>query len=138
MTFRSILVLTAASCLALSAVGCGGSDGEISVASKPTPPTDAAGDALFDVKVDDARDDGYDLKGLVVKATPDGKDAVPLTCTPADTNANGKLDKGESLSCAEGATNVFGKDAVGKEIDVELFATIESKETKVGAATWKP
>lgn len=136
MKLRSIVILAA--CLALSVVGCSGSDGEISVASKATPPTDAGGDALFDVKVDDARDDGYDLKGLAVKATPDGKEAVTLTCTPADTNTNGKLDKGESLSCAEGATNAIGKDAVGTEIEVQLFATVDGEETKVGSATWKP
>ncbi len=138
MNLRSFPTFAVVSCLALAAVGCSGQDGEISVASKATPPTDAAGDALFDLKVDDARDDGYDLQGIAVKATPDGKEAVTLVCTPADTNTNGKLDVGESLSCAEGATNVIGKDAVGTEIEVELFATVDGAETKVGSATWTP
>ncbi len=131
----SLFVLVAAS---LAAVGCSGSDGEISVESAPGAPTDAPNETLFTVKVESAREGGYDASTLEVKATPDGKSAVTVTCTPVETSVNGKLEKGEKLTCTEGATNVFGKDVVGKEIDVELFAKIDGASERVGSATWKP
>lgn len=124
--------------LAAAAVGCSGGDGEISVANAASAPTDAGEDKLFTVKVESGREEGYALAGLEVKATPEGKSALVVACTPADANGNQKLDAGESLACAEGATNLFGKDAVGKEIDVELFAQIDGKATRIGSATWKP
>lgn len=138
MNLRNTILGAVMAALGAFAVGCSGSDGEISVASASAAPTDAPNEPLFTVKVEAAREGGYALTGLEVKATPDGKDAVTLSCTPKDENANQKLDEGESLACAEGAANVFGKDTLGKEVEVELFAQIDGKATRVGAATWKP
>jgi hypothetical protein len=117
-------------------VGCSSGDGEIAIDAATTRLTAEANDQLFIVRLLEARDDGYALDGLVVKALPDGKEALVLTCTPTDTNGNKKLDKGESLSCAEGPTNQLGTDVGGTELEVEVYATIDAAETKVGSATW--
>ncbi|MBX3232218.1 MAG: hypothetical protein KIT84_19110 [Labilithrix sp.] len=116
--------------------GCSAGDGEITVEAATTPPTDNPNDALFTVKVDDAPEEGYALDGLTVKALRDGKDALTVSCTTTDANSNAKLDKGDSLVCTEGATNVLGADAAGTEIEVELYAKVDDEEKLVGAATW--
>ncbi|MDF2698377.1 MAG: hypothetical protein K0S65_6761, partial [Labilithrix sp.] len=95
-------------------------------------------DKLFTVRVVAAREGGYALEGLVVKAILDGKDPVKLACSATDTNGNGKLDKDEKLECSEPAENQLDASLAGKEIDVELYAQIDGEETKVGGATWTP
>jgi hypothetical protein len=131
---------TLAAALSLSALvaGCSSSDGAISLDTSETKLTSQADDALFVVKVDDARDDGYALEGLVVKVSVDGAAAQDILCTPQDTNTNKKLDKGESLKCTEGPTNIFDEKTVGKACKVELRAKIDDKDELVGDADWKP
>ncbi len=135
MKLGSVLVSLAA---ALVMGGCSGNDGKIEVASSGAALTDKGGDRLFTVKLVEAREDGYALDGLRVKVKPDGKDAVDAVCTPADLNANGKLDKGDTMACAEPETNALGRDVAGKEVDVELYAKIDGSEERVGDATWTP
>ncbi len=132
----SLSALTLSS-LALVA-GCSGNDGAIEVDPAATPLTAQGNDSLFTVRVTEARSDGYDLKGIVVKATPDGKDAITVVCTPTDKNSNSKLDKDESVSCKEGADNAFDATIAGKEVNIELFATIDGKEERVGDGKWTP
>jgi hypothetical protein len=120
------------------AAGCSGSDGEINVEAASAALTDKGQDSLFTIKVVAARDDGYSLEGLVVKATPEDKDAIVVACNANDANGNKTLDKDESLGCAEGAENQFDATLAGKEIKVELFAQIDGKEERVGESTWKP
>jgi hypothetical protein len=71
-----------------------------------------------------------------VKVTPEDGEAIEVTCAVSDVNANSKLDKGDTLSCAEPAENKLGKDLAGKEIDVELFATIDGSEERIGDASY--
>ncbi len=131
---RSIFALTAA----LGLVACSGNDGSITVASSGQALTANGNDKLFTVTLSDGRSEGYDLAKLVVKATPDGKSAVQLVLTVHDTNNNGKLDKGETVDCAEGATNDFDTSLSGKDVKVEMFDTIDGKDDeRVGDATWK-
>lgn len=118
--------------------GCSGNDGAISLDTSTGALTDKPNDYLFTIKVDDARSDGYALDKLTVKATISGKDAVTLVCPAKDANANQKLDKGDTLACSEGATNVFDASIVGKDATVELYATIDGKDERVGDATWTP
>lgn len=118
--------------------GCSSGDGEITVEGAKTPLTESPNDALFTVKVDDAPEEGYALDGITVKALRDGKDAVNVACSTADANTNQKLDKGDTLSCTEGATNILGADAAGTEIEVELYAKVDGEDTLVGKGTWTP
>lgn len=132
---KSLIVLALASFAALA--GCSGNDGKISVAKSDAALTDSGADKLFTVKLEDGN--GYDIKTLVVKATPDGKDPIAVQITVHDANNNGKLDVGETIECAEGQSNDFGKDQAGKELKVELFATIDGKsDERVGDASWTP
>jgi hypothetical protein len=132
---RSLIGLVFSSIVGLAA--CSGNDGKISVASSDAALTDNGADKLFTVKLEDG--DGYDIKTLVVKATPEDKDAKALVITVHDTNGNGKLEKDETIDCIEGQSNDFGKDLAGKEVKVELFATIDGKaDERVGDATWTP
>jgi hypothetical protein len=122
--------------LSSSMMGCSGNDGAIAVDPATTPLTTQANDALFTVRVTEARDDGYALTGIVVKAIPEGKDAITLSCATTDKNTNSKLDKDDSLVCNEGATNVFDATFAGNEIPVELYAQVDGKETRIGDAKW--
>jgi len=132
---RSLIALALASFAALT--GCSGNDGKISVASSDAALTDSPADKLFTVKLEEGNT--YDIKTLVVKVTPSGKDAIEVTITANDTNNNGVLEAGETVDCIEGATNDFGKDLSGKDVKVELFATIDGKsDERVGDATWTP
>jgi hypothetical protein len=132
--FRALAIVALIALVA----GCSSGDGAIEVSSTSTPLTDGGNDALFTIKVVDAPADGYALEGVVVKALPDGKDAITLACTPTDVNKNAKLDAGDTLACAEGATNQLGADAAGAEITIELRARAGEEETLVGEATWTP
>lgn len=133
----SILLVTAAVSL-VALAGCSGGDGEIAVDAATTPLTAEGNDKLFTVRIVEAREGGYPLEGLVVKAIVDGKDPLTLVCTPADANGNGALDKDETLECSEAADNQLDASVAGQEIDVELHAKIDGEETKVGSATWTP
>lgn len=118
--------------------GCSSSDGEISVEAASTPLSAEGNDKLFTIKMVKARDGGYALDGLVVKATPGGKDAITVACTPNDTNGNKALDKDETLDCSEAATNQFDASVAGTNVDVVLYAQIDSEQKEVGTATWTP
>lgn len=133
MKLGSVLVSLA---LALVVGGCSGNDGKIEVESAGAALTDKGGDSLFTIKLVEAREGGYELEGLRVKVKPDGKDAIDALCTVNDVNANKKLDKGDTMSCAEPAANALGPDVAGKEADVELFAKIDGSEERVGDASW--
>lgn len=124
--------------LALFAAGCSGNDGEISVESVKTPLTDQGKDTLFVVNIVKAREGGYASDTFKVKVTPDGKAEIEVSCVFNDINTNKTLDKGDTLACAEGAENKLGADIAGKEVKVELFATIDGSEERVGDATWTP
>jgi len=134
----SMLGLLVVSALATVAVGCSGSDGEISVTSATTPLTDKGSDALFTIKVIEAAADGYALEGLVVKVTPEGKSEIKPVCTPNDVNQNKKLEKDDSVTCVESATNDLDTAIAGKEVKVELFAKVDGEEKLIGEATWTP
>jgi hypothetical protein len=124
--------------IALFAAACSGNDGEIKVDAGQTPLTDQGKDTLFTVEIVKARDGGYASDTFKVKVTPDGKDAIDVTCTFNDVNSNKTLDVGDKLSCVESAENNLGIDIAGKEAKVELFATIDGSEERVGDATWTP
>ncbi len=135
MKLRFLLVTLAA---LVAASGCSGNDGQIEVESAGAALTDKGGDSLFTIKLVEAREGGYALEGLRVKVKPDGKDAIDVVCTVGDVNESQKLDKGDTMSCAEPATNALGPDLAGKEADVELYAKIDGSEERVGDATWTP
>jgi hypothetical protein len=132
----ALLFAVATSFAALT--GCSSSDGEISVQTASSPLTAEGNDKLFTIKIVQARDGGYALDGLVVKATPDGKDAITVACTPNDTNGNKALDKDETLDCSEAATNQFDTTLAGTDVDVVLYAQIDNEQKEVGSATWTP
>jgi hypothetical protein len=138
MTLRfGMVALALVSFASLATVaGCSGNDGKIEVDSGSAALTDQGNDTLFTIKLVEARADGYAMDSVKVKVTPEDKDAIEVTCKLTDVNANGKLDKGDTLSCTEPAENKLGKDLAGKEIDVELFATIDGAEERVGDATY--
>lgn len=130
-------VLTVGAALAALA-GCSGNDGRIEVASEGAALTESGGDRLFSLKIVEAREGGYARDGLRVKITPDGADAVDVVFTVNDADGDGALGVGDTLACSEPAENVLGPDASGKEVDVELFASIDGEEERVGSATWTP
>src|SRR5688572_14090518 len=70
MTSSSIISALALA-LSISVIGCSGSDATTSLDTSQSKLTDAAGDALFTVKLDDAPDDGYVTDTLLVKVTFD-------------------------------------------------------------------
>ena len=119
MTLRFGMVALLASVSFATLAGCSGNDGKIELdTSSSAALTDQGNDSLFTIKLVEAREDGYALDGVKVKVTPDGKDAIDVTCKVNDANANSKLDKGDTLACTEPADNRLGKDLAGKEIDV--------------------
>lgn len=124
--------------IALFTAACSGNDGEIKLESATSPLTGNGSDALFTVEVVDARDDGYAPDAFRVRVTPDGKDVIDVVCTFSDLNANKRLDKGDKLACVEGAENKLGVEIAGKEAKVELFATIDGSEERIGEVTWTP
>lgn len=124
--------------LALSAAACSGNDGEIKLESVNTPLTEQGKDTLFNLEIIKARDGGYAAGTIKVKVTPVGRDAIEVSCVLSDVNGNKIVDVGDKLACAEGAENKLGADSAGKEATVELFATIEGSEERVGDATWTP
>lgn len=130
-TFISLVALS----LALVA-GCSSGDGEITVEAAKAPLTDNGNDDAVTVTVKDAPEAGYPLDKITVKAKAPDKEAVDLACTATDVNANAKLDTGDTIACKEGATNAFGADLAGKDIDVELHATVDGEDKLVGEATW--
>jgi hypothetical protein len=130
--------LAAVATIALFAVACSGNDGEIKLEAGKTALTDQGRDTLFTVEIVKAREGGYATDKLKVKVTPDGKDAVEVTCVLNDVNANKTLDVGDKLACSEGPENQLGAEIAGKEAEVELFATIDGDEERVGDATWTP
>lgn len=132
------LLLPLSFVLSLSAtlLACSSGDGEITVEPSKTPLTDNGSDPAVTVTVKEAPADGYALDKLSVKAIPDGKDAVDLSCTPNDVNNNQKLDTGDTVTCNEGTTNALGADLAGKDIEIELHAVVDGDDTLVGKATW--
>jgi hypothetical protein len=122
--------------VSLVAVACSGNDGEIKVDAASAPLTEKGADQLFTIEVVGARDDGYALEKLRIAVTPEGKTAVDVTCAVQDLDKNQKLGKGDKLTCIEGTENAFDATIAGKEAVVELFATIDGKEERVGDATW--
>jgi hypothetical protein len=131
-TFVSVLAF------GLSAAACSGNDGEIKVEPATAPLTDKGSDALFTVSVVAARVDGYAPDSFRVKVTPDGEDAIDVVCTFGDANTNKKLDKGDTLTCVEGAENKLDVKLAGAEVKVELFAKIDDEEERIGDTTWTP
>jgi hypothetical protein len=126
----------AAAALLTTIAGCSGEDGEIAIEAAPSPLTTGTTDALFTIKVVSAR--AYPLDGLVVKAVVDGNAPLTLTCVTADVDADEKLGKNDSLTCAETGTNQFDAAVAGKEVDIELYARVDGEELKVGSAPWVP
>jgi len=124
--------------LALSAAACSGNDGEIKLESVNAPLTDQDKDTLFNLEIIKARDGGYASDTIKVKVTPAGKDAIEVSCVLSDIDGSKTVDVGDKLSCAEGAENKLGADIGGKEAKVELFATVDGSEERVGDATWTP
>jgi len=124
--------------LAVFTVACSGNDGEIKLDAAAAPLTDKGGDALFTLEIVKARDGGYAPDTIKVKVTPNGKDAIAVSCSPTDVNANKRLDVGDKVVCVEPADNALGVDIAGKQAGVELFATIDGSEARIGDATWTP
>lgn len=130
--------LAIALALSLSAAACSGNDGEIKLDAAAAPLTDKGADALFTIEIVKARDGGYASDTIKVKVTPDGKEAIVVLCSVTDVNASKTLDAGDKVVCIEPADNKLGVDAAGKAADVELFATIDGSEERIGDATWTP
>jgi hypothetical protein len=124
--------------LAALSAGCSGNDGEIELEAVQTPLTENGGDHLFTIAIVKAREGGYAPDTVKVKVTPDGKDAIEVACVVTDVNANQTLDAGDKLACSESAKNDLGAALAGQEVDVELFATVDGSEERVGDATWTP
>jgi hypothetical protein len=136
MKLKALLVAFALTTSFLA--GCSGGDGEIAVDSASAPLTSAGNDKLFTLRIVEARDGGYPIDGLVVKATVDDKEPITITCVPTDTNANKALEKGEVLECTEAATNQLDSSVAGKEIEIALTAKIDGEDVTVGTASWTP
>ena len=124
--------------LAMLTAACSGNDGEIKLDAAAAPLTDKGGDALFTLEIVKARDGGYPSDTFKVKVTPDGKEAIAVSCSLTDGNANKLLDVGDKVVCVEPADNALSVDIAGKEANVELFATIDGSEERIGDATWTP
>lgn len=133
-----LIALTSLVALSLCAAACSGNDGAIKVDPAQTALTDQGKDSLFTLEIVEARDGGYASDTLKVQVTPDGKDAITVSCSFSDVNTNKKLDVGDKLACTEGAENTLGAAMAGQEAKVELFATIDGSEERVGDATWTP
>lgn len=138
MTLRFGMVALLSTMSVASLAGCSGNDGKIEVAAASSALTDQGNDTLFTITVVEAREEGYALDTMKVKITPEDKELVDVTatCKVTDVNANSKLDKGDTIACSEPNANLLGNDFAGKEVDVELFATIDGKEERVGDSSY--
>jgi hypothetical protein len=117
--------------LTLLVVACAGDDVAVTLEPGTTALTDKGGDSLFSLKIGETGKD-LALDNLKVKAKLDGKDAIELTATVNDANANSKLDQGDTITCTEPAANTFDGTSAGKEVSVELFHADE----RLAETTW--
>ena len=124
--------------IGLTTAACSGNDGEIKLESATAPLTSSGNDVVFTIDVVESRDEGYDPEAFRVRVTPEGKDTLDVACAFNDVNANKRLDKGDKLTCSEGPENELDAQIAGKEAKVELFATIDGSEERIGDATWTP
>src|SRR5690606_1879174 len=67
---RMTMKLRFAAVLVVGLIGCSGNDGEIEVEAASSALTDQGNDALFTVKLVEAREGSYELAGVHVKVTP--------------------------------------------------------------------
>lgn len=127
--------------LALAFIACGPPipQSSITLADHADALTTAANDNLFTLTLT-ASDEPLAVADILVSASLAGQTATAVNFTHNDTNANGKLDVGESLSCKEPPVNLFDATVVGKMVNVSL-ATKRSGSTvlvSVASAQWTP
>jgi hypothetical protein len=134
MTWTSWLLLGAV------AVGCGPGGperAEISVADHADALTTKEGDNLFVLTLAKASQP-YPLTDVSVNAGLPGQTATQVNFTHQDTNADGKLDQGETLTCKEPIVNLFDPTTVGKAVSVSFVDKASGTAFQVGSATWTP
>lgn len=133
---RRLPLLTSLLVLLLSA--CGPMDSySISVADHADALTTAANDNLFTLTLTNASAP-IAVADIIVSAGVAGQTATAVNFTHNDTNADGKLDVGESLSCKEPPLNLFDGTLAGKMVQVSLASKQANSSVlrSVASATW--
>ena len=117
--------------------GTGGSTStEITVADHADPLTSTGQDVLCVLTLSKASA-GIDSAALAVFAGLPGKTLTVMNFTVNDTNSNGSLDQGETMTIKEPGRNVFDASTVGQKVSVELNQKVDANAYRLlGSATW--
>lgn len=133
----SLAALLAASLVGGTGCSILGDEADVTVQSSDAALTDKGSDKLFTLTVSDAPQ-AYESEKILVRASADGVADKTLVLAFGDTNADKKLDKGETIECVEPAADAFGPSMVGKEVKVVVIYTGDGTEKEIAKATWTP
>lgn len=126
--------------LSLIVVACGPMDLDaITVTDHTDALTSAANDNLFTLTLSKAPAP-LAMADLLVTVGFPGQTTTAVNFTHNDTNGDGKLDVGESLSCKEPPLNLWDASVVGKTATISLD-TRQSNSTvlrAIASAQWTP
>jgi hypothetical protein len=110
----------------------------ITITDHPDALTASGTDNLFILTLTKAPK-SYVLSDLMVDANLPGQQAYAVNWDHNDTNGNGLLDVGESLTCKEPGVNLFDTTTVGKTVNVSLDEKLTTTSYQVVASgTWTP
>jgi hypothetical protein len=123
--------------LALTRCGPMPQTATVAVADHADALTTGAGDNLFTLTLSEATKD-FPIADISVNAGLPGQTATVVNFTHNDLNGDGKLNKGESLSCKEPIVNLFDATTVGKPVKVDLAEKENGTFFVIGGATWTP
>ena len=110
----------------------------VAVADQPAALTSGGDDVLFQLTLSDA-DEPINVADIEIYAGLPGQTATVVNFTHQDTNNDGKLNVGETLTTREPGVNLFDATQVGKTFNVG-FSLKSSTGTWVTRAnsTWVP
>jgi hypothetical protein len=134
------LFLAAAAAVSFLAVGCGPMPvgTKVAVTDQQAALTTAGDDVLFVLTLSDA-DEPFAISGVSIYAGLAGQTATVVNFTHDDTNKDGKLDVGETLTTREPGVNLFDSTHVGKEFNIGFSEkTASGTWTTKASATWTP
>lgn len=117
--------------------GCGpASVFEVTLVDDASDVTDAPGDRLCSLTLGSASDP-IATSDLQVWLTPPGGAITRVEFALADSDADGQLDPGDTLTILEPAANIVGSAEVGMTFSVELLRDLgASRVTSLWEGSW--
>lgn len=125
---------------AAALVACGGvmpEQVELAVVDHGDALSTGAGDKLFTLTLSTA-EKSFSLNDISVNAGIPGQTPTVVEFIHTDTNGNGLLDPGETLSCSEPPVNLFDPSTLGKAVSVSFAERTDGMLFELGSATWTP